>query len=152
MFDFSTILVVSENFNEPLFEKFCKILNIFKIHPHRVLYSRFDIVSFYLDFSRVLNMGRGSDRARNPLPQIIYDRNDRIENEKYLKDSSQMWDFKYTQKGQVFLADIKSLRTIMFECSGYRQTLEDLGISQLVFLSNRFLNKTSSDFIICLVI
>lgn len=92
-------------------------------------------------------MGSGSDRARNPLPQIIYDRNDRIENDKYLKDSSEMWDLKYTQKGQVFLVDIKSLRTLMYECSGYPQTLEDLGISQLVFLSNRFLNKKSKDFI-----
>lgn len=105
-------------------------------------------MQFYLDYSRVLNLGGGSDRAVNPLPQLIYDRNDRVSEEKYMRSDSSMWDFSYSKFGQVFLADVKTFWALMVECGNYKRTLEDFGVSHLVFLSNRFLEEKGKYFLI----
>lgn len=141
MFDFSRIVVVSDNFDENLFKSFILTLKHFKIYPQKVLFSRTPISGFASARHPELTLSRELVQKFD-FPFLVYDRKDRFSRKQMTKGVQMSRLSSPKIKGRIYVSTMEQfLANIQLDSGTYHSFLGNMQVTSVYLLSNRIFNE-----------
>ena len=161
VFDFSTIVILSQKFDEQNFKTLLSIFKQFKINPARILFSKIQIFDYFQSIRKCIPLSNKksnlispikSDSSKNVIPlenkeeiktdqqiiwpHLIYDKKDSFPLNKYNNQIEALSNYNKKDKGRVFILSLVEFSENVKANPECRQMMVDFGIDQIILLSN----------------